>query len=56
MVIAFFCSLANYFFGWHLSLKGAEVPDDPRAALVFLGIGVLCLAVSYLISRKPKKG
>ncbi len=54
MLLAFFFSFANYLFGWHLSVKGAEVPGDPLAAVVFLGIGVLCLAISYLVNRKPK--
>jgi drug/metabolite transporter (DMT)-like permease len=51
-VFSFAFSLLNYFFDWHLGLKGQEVPGDPRAAILFLGIGVLCAAVSFFWGRK----
>ena len=52
-VFSFVFSLLNYFFDWHLGLKGQEVPGDPRAAVLFLGLGLVCSIVSYLWGRKP---
>ena len=52
LVLAFFFSLANYFFGWHLGMKGQEVPADPRAAAVFLAVGLVSGGSAYLLSRK----
>lgn len=54
LVLAFFFSLANYFFGWHLGMKGAEVPGDPRAAFLFLGIGLASGAGAYFLGRSEK--
>lgn len=50
--LAFVFSMLNYLLGWHLGMKGQEVPGDPRAALLFLGIGLVCGAVVYLAGRK----
>ena len=50
--LAFIFSLLNYAFGWHLGMKGQEVPGDPRAALLFLGLGLVCGAIVYIIGRK----
>jgi hypothetical protein len=55
LVLAFFFSLANYFFGWHLGMKGAEVPGDPRAAVVFLLVGLTSGAGAYLLSRSGNR-
>ena len=52
-VFSFVLSLLNYFFDWHLGLKGQEVPGDPRAAMLFLGLGLACSVVSYFWGRKP---
>jgi len=54
--LAFVFSLLNYFFGWHMGMKGQEVPGDPRAALLFLGIGLVCGAVVYITGRKKPDG
>ena len=54
LVLAFFFSLANYFFGWHLGMKGQEVPGDPRAAAVFLAVGLVSAGSAYLLSRSKK--
>jgi tellurite resistance protein TehA-like permease len=54
LVLAFFFSLANYFFGWHLGMKGAEVPADPRAAALFLMIGLASGSGAYLLGRSNK--
>jgi len=51
-VFSFMFSLLNYLFDWHLGLKGQEVPGDPRAAMLFLGIGLVCAAISYFWGRK----
>jgi hypothetical protein len=55
LVLAFFFSLANYFFGWHLGMKGQEVPGDPRAAVVFLLVGLASGGVAFLLGRAKKK-
>jgi hypothetical protein len=54
LVLAFFFSLGNYFFGWHLGMKGQEVPGDPRAAVLFLVIGLASGSGAYLLSRSDK--
>jgi hypothetical protein len=54
MGLAFIFALLNYFFGLHLGMKGQEVPDDPRAAFLFLGIGLVCGAIAYFGGRKKK--
>lgn len=54
LVLAFFFSLANYLFGWHLGMKGQEVPADPRAAVMFLVIGLASGSGAYLLGRSPK--
>jgi len=58
LVLAFFFSLGNYFFGWHLGMKGQEVPGDPRAAIVFLVVGLVSIGAAYLLTRNrnAKKG
>ena len=55
LALAFFFSLGNYFFGWHLGLKGQEVPGDPRAAVLFLVIAAVCGAIAYFLGRKTKE-
>jgi hypothetical protein len=52
LVLAFFFSLANYCFGWHLGLEGAEVPGDPLSAVCFLAIGLASGAVGYFLARR----
>jgi hypothetical protein len=52
--LAFFFSLGNYFFGWHLGLKGQEVPADWRAALMFLGIAAVLGGLGYILGREKK--
>jgi drug/metabolite transporter (DMT)-like permease len=51
-VFSFVFSLLNYAFDWHLGVKGQEVPSDPRAALLFLGVGLVCGVISYFWGRK----
>lgn len=55
-VFSFVFSLMNYLFDWHLGLKGQEVPGDPRAATLFLAIGLVCAAISYFWGRKGPAG
>lgn len=52
LIVAFVFSLINYAFGWHLGLKGQEVPADPRAAVMFFGIGLVSGAAGFLLDRK----
>jgi tellurite resistance protein TehA-like permease len=52
LILAFFFSLANYLFGLHLGMKGAEVPADPRAAVSFLVIGLASGAIAYFLTRR----
>jgi len=52
LVAAFVFSLINYFFGWHLGMKGQEVPADPGAAFMFLGIGLVSAGAGYFLGRK----
>ena len=51
-VFSFVFSLLNYFFEWHVGFKGQEVPGDPRSALLFLGIGLVCAGISFFWGRK----
>ena len=57
-IVAFACgmgtfgTLMNYFFGWHLGYKGAELPADLRAAAMFVVIGGVCAAIVFLGDRK----
>ena len=56
LVVAFVFSLINYTFGWHLGMKGQEVPSDPGAAFMFLGIGLVSAGAGFLLDRsKPIK-
>jgi hypothetical protein len=52
LVVAFVFSLINYTFGWHLGIKGQEVPADPGAAFMFLGIGLVSAGTGHLLDRK----
>jgi hypothetical protein len=52
LVVAFVFSLLNYMLGWHLGMKGQEVPADPGAAVMFLGIGLVSAGAGYLLDRK----
>ena len=45
-------TLLNYFLGWHISYKGAELPSDLRAAGLFLVLGGVCAGISYLAGRQ----
>jgi hypothetical protein len=53
--LAFIFSLLNYFFHLHLGMKGSEVPDDPRAALLILAFAAAFGGLSYLLQRKRAK-
>lgn len=45
-------TLLNYFLGWHISYKGAELPADLRAAGLFVVLGGVCAAIVYLAGRR----
>lgn len=51
-VMGSFGTLMNYFFGWHLGYKGAELPADLRAAAMFVVLGGVCAAIVYLGDRR----
>jgi hypothetical protein len=49
-------AIINFFTGWHLGFKGAEVPGVPAAIAAFLGLTALCLGLERLLNRKaPEK-
>jgi len=54
LVLAFFGSLANHFGGWHFGMEGEEIPDDPRAAVIFLIVGLVSVGCAYLLMRSGK--
>lgn len=45
-------SLLGILWGEPMRLKGAEVPDDWRAAVAFLAAGAVCFGIVYLATRK----
>jgi hypothetical protein len=47
-------SVIGIIWGKPMHLKGAAVPDDWRAAVSFLIVGVVCFAIVYLAGRKKK--
>ena len=47
-------SVIGIIWGKPMYLKGAEVPDDWRAAVSFLIAGAVCFGVVYLADRKKK--
>ena len=44
-------TLLNYFLGWHISYKGAELPADLGAAGLFVVLGGVCAAIVFLAGR-----
>lgn len=52
-ILGTFGSLVNYFFGWSIGFKGAEVPADLRATALFVVMGGVCAAIVYFGDR-PK--
>ncbi len=51
-VIAFFLALLNWGFGFHLGIKGAEVPAEPEAAVLFLGLGIVFILLGKFLDKK----
>jgi hydrogenase/urease accessory protein HupE len=45
-------AIINFFTGWHLGFKGAEVPGVPAAIIAFLVLTGLCVGVERLLARK----
>lgn len=54
-LVGFVLSILGIFWGEPMNLKGAEVPDDWRAAVSFLVAGVVCFAIVYFASRKNRQ-
>ncbi|MEP7147620.1 MAG: hypothetical protein ABI857_01885 [Acidobacteriota bacterium] len=54
--IGFLLSIIGIIWGKPMSLKGAEVPNDWRAAVSFLIAASVCFAIAYLVDRKKKAG
>lgn len=52
--IGFLLSVIGIIWGKPMSLKGAEVPDDWRAAVSFLIAALICFAIAYFADRKKK--
>ncbi len=51
-ILAFFVSLANYFFGWRLGIEGAEVPAEPEFAIVILILGIIASLLGWYLDKK----
>lgn len=51
-LLGFVLSILGIFWGEPMRLKGAEVPDDWRAAVSFLVAGAVCFGIVYLATRK----
>lgn len=52
LILSFFGSLLNYYFGWHLGIKGEEIPADPMAAIAFLVLGIILSVIGYFWDKK----
>jgi hypothetical protein len=52
-ILGTFGTVMNYFFGWSIGFKGAELPADLRAAALFIVLGGVCAAFVYFGDR-PK--
>ncbi len=52
LIIGFVLALVNWSFGTHLGIKGAEVPGDPAAAVLFLVIGAILVVTGRVLDRK----
>ena len=51
-ILGTFGTLMNYFFGWSIGFKGAELPADLRAVALFIALGGLSAAIVYFGDRK----
>jgi len=51
-LIGFVLSVLGILWGEPMNMKGAEVPDDWRAAVSFLVAGAVCFAIVHFGSRK----
>jgi hypothetical protein len=51
-ILGTFGTVMNYFFGWSIGFKGAELPADLRAAALFIVLGGVCAAIVYFGDRK----
>lgn len=49
-------SVIGIVWGKPMSLKGAEVPDDWRAAVSFVIASAICFGIVYLAGRTKKVG
>ena len=47
-------SVIGIIWGKPMRLKGAEVPDDWRAAISFVIAAVVCFGIVYLVERRKK--
>ena len=55
-LLGFVLSILGILWGKPMRLKGAEVPDDWRAAVSFLVAGAICFAIVHFASRKKNSG
>jgi len=52
--LGFLLSVIGIIWGKPMNLKGAEVPNDWRAAVSFLIASAICFGIVYLVDRKKK--
>jgi hypothetical protein len=52
--LGFVLSIIGMLWGKPMNLKGAEVPNDWRAAVSFLVASAVCFAIVYFVDRKKK--
>lgn len=53
-LVGFVLSILGILWGKPMRLKGAEVPDDWRAAVSFLVAGLICFGIVYLAGRRKR--
>lgn len=53
-LLGFVLSIIGILWGKPMSLKGAEVPNDWRAAVSFLIAGAICFAIVHFASGKKQ--
>ena len=53
-LIGFILSIIGILWGKPMNLKGAEVPNDWRAALAFLIASAICFAIVHFVGGSKK--
>jgi hypothetical protein len=55
-LIGFILSIIGILWGKPMMFKGAEVPNDWRAAVAFIIASAVCFGIVYLSGRKKSDG